>query len=100
MKTQLGCKCGTFQHWYGQPGMISLAPLRHVMCRRFLSALPHSQVTPQLSLGPRPKTNPSADHFQLMLYILEVIYAPNEVWGRDYPSYKIKSESDLELRLP
>ena len=32
------------------------------------------------SLGPRPKTNPNADRFQ---YILEAIYAPDEVWGRD-----------------
>ena len=30
------------------------------------------------SLGPRPKTNPSADHFQYC-----VIYAPDEVWGQD-----------------
>ena len=35
----------------------------------------------QSSLG--PKTNPSADHFQYCI-ILKVIYAPDEVWGRDY----------------
>ena len=36
------------------------------------------------SLGQRPKTNPSADHFQYrVLGILEVIYAPDEVWGQD-----------------
>ena len=33
-----------------------------------------------ISLRPRPKTNPSPDHFQY----LEAIYAPDEVWGRDY----------------
>ena len=37
------------------------------------------------SLGPRPKTNPSADHFQYCIFphiILEAIYVPDEVWGR------------------
>ena len=33
------------------------------------------------SLGPRPKTNPSMNCFQ---YRMEVIYAPDEVWGWDY----------------
>ena len=40
------------------------------------------------SLGPRHKTNPSADRFQYRAHfpcvILEVIYAPDEVWGRDH----------------
>ena len=36
-----------------------------------------------ISLGPRPKTNPSADHFQYTRVILEAIYALDEVWGRD-----------------
>ena len=38
------------------------------------------------SRGPRPKTNPSADRFQYRArgVILEAIYAPDEVWGRDY----------------
>ena len=36
------------------------------------------------SLGPRPKTNPSADRFQYCTrLILEAIYALDEVWGRD-----------------
>ena len=35
-----------------------------------------------ISLGPRPKTNPSADRFQYPCIILEAIYAPDEVWGR------------------
>ena len=42
------------------------------------------------SLGPRPKTNPSADRFQYRTFsiifphvILEAIYMPDEVWGRD-----------------
>ena len=34
------------------------------------------------SFGPRPKTNPSVYRFQYHV-ILEVIYAPDEVWGRD-----------------
>ena len=34
------------------------------------------------SLGPRPQTNPRADHFQCYV-ILEAIYVPDEVWGRD-----------------
>ena len=38
----------------------------------------------QTSLGPRPQTNPSADCFQCLRVILEEIYAPDEVWGRDY----------------
>ena len=33
------------------------------------------------SLGPRPKINPSA--FSIAHVVLEVIYAPDEVWGRD-----------------
>ena len=37
---------------------------------------------PAGSLGPRPKTNPSVDRFQYRV-ILEAIYAPDEVWGRD-----------------
>ena len=37
------------------------------------------------SLGPRPKTNPSADRFQYHVWvILEAIYTLDEVWGRDY----------------
>jgi len=35
------------------------------------------------SLGPRPKTNPSADRFQFSRVKLETIYTPDEVWGRD-----------------
>ena len=36
------------------------------------------------SLGPRPKTNPSMDHFQYRTHvILEAIYVLDEVWGRD-----------------
>ena len=34
------------------------------------------------SLSPRPKTNPSADHFQY--YTGSDIYASDEVWGQDY----------------
>ena len=40
------------------------------------------------SLGPRPKTNPSTDRFQYRArgvfprVILQVIHAPDEVWGR------------------
>ena len=35
-----------------------------------------------ISLGPRPKTNPSADCFQYHAWgvIPEAIYAPDEVW--------------------
>ena len=37
-----------------------------------------------LSLSPRPKTNPRADRFQYRTwFILEAIYTPDEVWGRD-----------------
>ena len=33
------------------------------------------------SLGPRPKTNPSADRFQYRpRIILEAIYVPDDVW--------------------
>ena len=35
------------------------------------------------SLCPRLKTNPSTDHFRYCV-ILQVIHAPDEVWGRDY----------------
>ena len=40
---------------------------------------------PIASLGPKPKTNPSADCFQYSArhVILEAIYALDEVWGRD-----------------
>ena len=37
-----------------------------------------------LSLSPRPKTNPRADRFQYRTwFILEAIYTPDEVWGRE-----------------
>ena len=37
-----------------------------------------------ISLGPRPKTNPSVDHFQYGTQgILEAIYTLDEVWGRE-----------------
>jgi len=37
-----------------------------------------------ISLGPRPKTNSSADHFQYGAWgILEAIYTLDEVWGRE-----------------
>ena len=37
-----------------------------------------------LSLDPRPKTNPSVDHFQYRAWgILEAIHTPDEVRGQD-----------------
>ena len=43
------------------------------------------------SLSPRLTTNPSTDRFQYHV-ILEVIYAPDEVWGRDqWKSYQLYS---------
>ena len=79
-ETQLGRTYDTLQHWHGQPGMSRAVDFF------------------QPCLIPRPKTNPSADHFQDCFpscyiledcfpscYILEALYALNEVWGRDYP---------------
>ena len=36
-----------------------------------------------VSLGPRPKTNPSVDRFQYRTWGRKQ-YTPDEVWGRDY----------------
>ena len=35
------------------------------------------------SLDPRPKTNPSTNHFQYHGVILEVIHTLDEIWGQD-----------------
>ena len=72
-------------------------------CEYTYSLEPHTyNLIPRASLSPRPKANPSTDRFQYRTrVILEAIYAPDEVWGQDYPRAQATSctnAASMELK--